>query len=261
MSEPVHNPTARPEEAACDRIWGARAKAYARDVGATLASRLKLDLVRKYMTPESRVCDVGCGNGLFLRVLAPHCAQVTGVDLNAEMLAEARAMIAREGIGNAELTQGSAAALPFPDASFDLVFCFSTLLLVPDVDAALRHMARILRAGGYLILDIAGRNNLSRIYWNRWYRREGHFGVHAFAYPAVRRKLESLGCKIVERHALGFCDQWKYVPGVHRFAWLDRIFHPTPDPARNLDYWISNLPGVFRFANRWYVIARKGSGR
>src|SRR4029079_2664648 len=111
--------------------------------------------------------------------------------------------------------------------------------------------------GGYLILDVAGRNNLSSIYWRLWYRRHGHFGIHAFSYPTIGKKLSALGCPILESHALGFCDQWKYIPGLHLVKRLDRFFHRSPEPERNLDYNISNLPGLFRFANRWYVLARK----
>jgi SAM-dependent methyltransferase len=257
VTGPVGGSVGRGDQAPGDRIWTERAAGYGWNTDATLASRLKVDIVRKYLSRESRVCDVGCGNGIFLRVLAPHCAHVTGIDLNAGMLAEGRAMVARERIGNAEFVQCSADTLPFPNAAFDLVYCFSTLLLIPNVDDALAQMVRVLRNGGYLILDVAGRNNLSSVYWRLWYRRRGHFGVHAFAHPTIRKKIETLGCQVVESHALGFCDQWKYVPGIHWAKRLESFFHAATDPERNLDYRISNLPGVFSFANRWYMIAQK----
>jgi hypothetical protein len=38
---------------------------------------------------------------------------------------------------------------------------------------------------------------------------------------------------------------------------LEKFFHRSPEPERNLDYKISNCPGVFRFANRWYIVARR----
>jgi SAM-dependent methyltransferase len=244
-------------DGAGDRIWADRASSYGWDTDASLSSRLKVSLICKHLSNQSRLCDVGCGNGLFLRVLAPHCAHVTGVDLNAEMISEARTMMTREGIANAELMQCSASALPFSDESYDIACCLSTLLLIPDIDGALSHMVRIVRRGGYLILDVAGLYNLSSIYWRLWYRRQGHFGVHAFSYPGIVKKLNALGCHIVESHALGFCDQWKYVPGLHLMKRLEKFFHSSPGPEHNLDYRISNCPAVFRFANRWYIVARK----
>jgi ubiquinone/menaquinone biosynthesis C-methylase UbiE len=257
MTGPAGGSVVQAGQTAGDRIWTERAAAYGWNTEATLASRLKVELVEKYLSSQSRVCDIGCGNGLFLRVLAPHCAHVTGIDLNADMLTEARAMLARENIGNVELLQCGADALPLPDSSVDLVYCFSTLLLIPNVGAALAEMVRVLSPGGYLILDVAGRNNLSAPYWWLWYRRHGHFGIRTFSYPAIGKALDALQCRIIEEHALGFCDQWKYVPGLHLAKSLEKVFHATTDRDGNLDYRITNVPGLSRFASRWYLVAQK----
>lgn len=240
-----------------DKVWTDRAGSYGWNVDATLSSRLKALLARRYLAADGRLCDVGCANGLFIRVLAPHCAHVTGLDLNAAMLEQARTMVADEQFANVGLVRGDGMRLPLRDAAYDMVCCFSTLLLIPDVDAALREMARILKPGGVMILDVAGRYNLSALYWNLWYRRRGHFGIRAFSHAAIVEALDRIGCSTLEAHALGFCDQWKYVPGPHMLKHLDRFFHRSPDPDINLDYRISNLPGLFRFANRWYIVARK----
>lgn len=110
----------------------------------------------------------------------------------------------------------------------------------------------LIRRGSPLILDVAGRNKLSAAYW-----RQEHFGLHAFTYSSIKKKIEALGCQIIECHVLDFCDQWKYVPGIHRINLVDHVFHAVPWPERNLDYRISNLPGLFRFAKQWYIAARK----
>lgn len=261
MGRPLVSTTAKSPsttaEKGGDHIWTERAGSYGWDTDASLSSRLKVRLLSKYVSAEARLCDVGCGNGLFLRVIASQCAHATGVDLNADMIAEARAMVAREKIENIELIQCSASALPFPDKTFDMVYCLSTLLLLPDVEGALSNLVRILRDGGFLVLDVAGRNNLATVYWHLWYRRQGHFGIKAFSFAAIEKKLNALGCRVVESHALGFCDQWKYVPGLHLAKWLDRVFQSSREPDRNLDYRISNLPGARRLASRWYIVARK----
>jgi len=62
---------------------------------------------------------------------------------------------------------------------------------------------------------------------------------------------------VVESHALGFLDQWRYIPGLHWCKWLDRLLHASLQ--RDLDYRTSNLPMFFPLANRWYLACRKVS--
>lgn len=245
----------RPEESATDRIYDRCAACYGYDISSNLSARLKYDLVVKYVRPDHDVLDVGCANGLHMRVLARHCRSIAGIDINESMLAVAKTTLAADEITNATLERRSAAELGYPDASFDLVYSFSTLLLVPDIKRAISEIARVLRTGGVALLDITGRYNLSRIYWGLYYRWHGHFGVHSFRYGQIERYLKDLGLDVVERYALGFTDQWRYIPGVHWCKWLDRKLHAPGE--FDLDYRVSNLPLIFPLANRWYIACRK----
>src|ERR1019366_6824334 len=134
---------------------------------------------------------------------------------------------------------------------------FSTLLLVPDIERALEEICRVLRPGGIAVMDFSGRWNLSHVYWGMYFRRHGHFGQHAFSYRKGITLLESLGLRVIECHALGFLDQWRYIPGLHWCKWMDRVLHASLQ--RDLDYRISNLSLFFPFANRWYLTCRKAS--
>jgi ubiquinone/menaquinone biosynthesis C-methylase UbiE len=103
-----------------------------------------------------RVLDVACGTGPVARYAAPlvgPTGRVIGLDLNAGMLAIARAMPQREGIA-IEWREGNATALPFPDASFDVVCCQQGLQFFPDRPAALQEMCRVLVPGGRLALAV-----------------------------------------------------------------------------------------------------------
>ena len=103
-----------------------------------------------------RVLDVACGTGAVARYAAPlvgPTGRVVGLDLNAGMLAIARAMPQREGVSIA-WREGTATALPFPDASFDLVCCLQGLQFFPDRRAALQEMWRVLVPGGRLALGV-----------------------------------------------------------------------------------------------------------
>jgi ubiquinone/menaquinone biosynthesis C-methylase UbiE len=96
--------------------------------------------------PE-RVLDVGCGTGegaLFLAREFPQ-ARVRGVDISEEMVRAAVAKVGLDPEGRIAFKVGDAAALPFPDDSFDLV----AQLNMPPFFA---ELARVLRPGGHVIV-------------------------------------------------------------------------------------------------------------
>lgn len=100
--------------------------------------------------PGEQVLDIACGTGVVTRVAAERVGamgRVSGLDLNPGMLAMARALPPPTG---APVTwhEGRAEALPFPDASFDVVFCQLGLQYFPDRPAALQEMRRVLRPTG-----------------------------------------------------------------------------------------------------------------
>jgi SAM-dependent methyltransferase len=106
--------------------------------------------------PGERVLDVACGTGVVARLAAPHVGatgQVLGLDINAEVLAVARSLPPPP---NASITwhEGSAVALPFSDATFDLILCQQGLQFFPDRPAALLEMHRGLVPGGRLALSV-----------------------------------------------------------------------------------------------------------
>ena len=77
--------------------------------------------------------------------------RVVGLDLSPEMVTAATERVQRMGMeGHISLVQGRAEALPFPDASFDVVVFTFLLRYVDDPPSAIREMARVLRPGGTL---------------------------------------------------------------------------------------------------------------
>ena len=147
----------RAEELTSNRVYDSLALHYGFDVNVNVSSRLKYELVLKYLKPDDNVLDVGCANGIYTRLLAGKCRHITGIDINDAMLDIARTTLAKDGVANASLEKRSATDIGFADASFDLVYSFSTLTLVPDIERALQEMCRVLRSGGIAVLDLAGR--------------------------------------------------------------------------------------------------------
>jgi ubiquinone/menaquinone biosynthesis C-methylase UbiE len=99
---------------------------------------------------QGRVLEVAIGTGRNLRHY-PADATITGIELSPAMLAIAQQRAARLG-RKADLTNGNAEALPFPDEAFDTVVCAFSLCTIPDPAAAVGQMARVLIPGGRLLL-------------------------------------------------------------------------------------------------------------
>lgn len=94
------------------------------------------------------VLDVACGAGHAAEQVAPHVRQVVGVDLTPELLALGATRMAEAGIANVLFQEGDATALPFVDASFDLVFCRTAVHHFPHPAVVVAEMARVCRPGG-----------------------------------------------------------------------------------------------------------------
>ena len=107
------------------------------------------------LRPGAVVLDVGCGAGIDTLIAARRVApggRVLGLDMTPAMLARAREHAALMGAENAEFHEGLMEALPFADASVDLVVSNGTLNLSTRKSRALAEMHRVLRAGGRLAL-------------------------------------------------------------------------------------------------------------
>jgi len=94
-----------------------------------------------------KALDVGCGEGRFCRMLRAAGVKATGIDPTAPLLEVAKQ---RDPKGDYRL--GRAEQLDFPDASFDLVVSYITLIDIPDFRAAIAEMTRVLKPRGSLLI-------------------------------------------------------------------------------------------------------------
>ena len=99
--------------------------------------------------PGTRVLDVGCGPGLFLRLAADRGATVTGIDAAPQFIE-----LARERLPQADLTVGDMDPLPYPDDSFDVVTAWDAFQSAADPRGALREAARVARPGARIVIGL-----------------------------------------------------------------------------------------------------------
>jgi len=94
-----------------------------------------------------RVLDVGCGTGVVAVTAALQGAKACGLDLTPVLLERARKNAGIAGV-DVEFTEGDAEALPYPDASFDVVLSQFGHMFAPRPAVAVREMLRLLKRGG-----------------------------------------------------------------------------------------------------------------
>jgi ubiquinone/menaquinone biosynthesis C-methylase UbiE len=139
------------------QLSGSAPEAYQRYGVAALGTAKAQELVAlAALQPGERVLDVACGTGVVARQAAQAVGptgQVIGLDVNAGMLQVARTVAPPVG---APITwhEGSVMALPFPEATFDVVLCQWGLEFFPDRAQGLWEMARVLVPDGRLGLRV-----------------------------------------------------------------------------------------------------------
>jgi SAM-dependent methyltransferase len=131
------------------KLWGARARDFTL---VELVELFQAALDDLDITSGTRLLDVGCGAGLFMRMAKGRGASVTGIDAAAPFIE-----IARERVPDGDLIVGEMEALPYSDASFDVVTGFNAFQFAADPGNALREAGRVARPGAPIVIATWGR--------------------------------------------------------------------------------------------------------
>jgi len=115
--------------------------------------------------PGERVLEIGPGTGLQSLHVAPQLGadgRLAIVDIQQQMLDHVMARAARHSIGNISPHLAGADALPFPDAHFDAAYLVTVLGEIPQRQAALSELRRVLKPGGRLVIgEFADRHHVT----------------------------------------------------------------------------------------------------
>jgi len=105
--------------------------------------------------PGERILEVGPGTGYYTLDVADWVkpdGEVDILDLQPEMLDHTMRRAGERGLANVTPTQSDATSLPFGEGTYDAAYLVTVLGEIPDQDAALRELARVLKPGGRLVV-------------------------------------------------------------------------------------------------------------
>jgi SAM-dependent methyltransferase len=156
------------------------------------------------ITPGREVLEIGTGTGALLNTLIARGCRARGVELRSDLIAAAH-----QWFGPLPIEQVTGVTLPFKDQSFEVVVSFDVLEHIPDTDAHLAEVSRVLRPGGaYLIQTPNKWTNVvfETIRWRSFTKfREDHCSLHTLGELVAR----------LDRH--GFTARAYDVPVVNDF--------------------------------------------
>jgi SAM-dependent methyltransferase len=216
---------------------------------------LTVDFDRLGIGPSTKVIDVGCGagrhafeayrRGADVIAFDRDAAEVQGVQIILTAMAEAGEAPAS---ASAEAVVGDVLALPYADETFDCVIASEILEHIPDDNAAIAELIRVLKVGGMLAVTVP-RWFPERVCW--WLSDEYHSneGGHVRIYRAseLRSRLLGAGLRLTHTH---------HAHGLHSpFWWLkcavgvSHSDHPAVSAYHKLLVWdLTSRPRITRVA-------------
>ena len=133
-------------------FWDKTAEKYAESPIADLDSyNFTLERTRRYLSPNDRVLEVGCGTGSTALLLAGDVGRIVASDFSPKMIEIAQRKARDEGVTNAEFITADLLDDPVGDGPYDAVLAFNVLHLLPDSPAAIQRFHGLLKPDGLFI--------------------------------------------------------------------------------------------------------------
>ncbi len=151
---------------------------------------------------DANVLDVGCGGGANVARLLTRCPKgmVTGIDYSPVSVKKSTEVNAAAiAAGRCRVLEGSAAALPFEEGTFDLVTAFETVYFWPDIEGCFRGVRRCLKEGGrFAIVNEDDGETGNNEKWEKLIE-----GMHTYTADELRLHLANAGFGDIGVHGDG----------------------------------------------------------
>jgi len=132
-----------------DKFWDKTAERYAKSpVSDEATYQKKLAETQGFFTPDMRILEFGCGTGTTAVRHAPHVQHIDAIDISENMLEIGRGKTREAGIENITFTRGTLTEFNAETSSLDAVLGLNVIHLLPDRQAVISEIARILKPGG-----------------------------------------------------------------------------------------------------------------
>ena len=137
----------------CEEFWNRRSRIFDDQVGPQYqeAYDKTVEYALKYLKPGDRVLEYACGTGITTVQLAPHVAQVRGIDISMEMVRRCQNKVARMNLPNVHVTQTGIFDPCLKEGSFDAVTAFNVLHYLDDFPQVLDRIRHLLKPGGVFL--------------------------------------------------------------------------------------------------------------
>ena len=220
----------------------------------------QVDKIKKYLGPESKVIDIGCGGGLFLQLLQKIGFQVFGVELEPYR----KEYCIQNGINvfNEDITKDD--FIKNHDQSFDAVTLWDVIEHVNYPSSQLKTAYEILKKGGYIFIDTPAKDSFYHRFGSFLYKRtQGRFNFfldimysdHIFGHKQIfsteemKKELQAVGFEIKEIskfHELSFPYEF-YLKKLLKSNFLAKLTKPI----------VSLLLTIIPIKNKMLVVAKK----
>ncbi len=135
-----------------EKFWDKTAERYAkRPVSDEATYQKKLAETQSFFRPNMRIVEFGCGTGTTAVHHAPHVLHIDAIDISENMLEIGRGKAREAGIDNITFTRGTLTEFNAQTASMDAVLGLNVIHLLPDRQAVIAEVARILKPGGIFV--------------------------------------------------------------------------------------------------------------